>query len=724
MSSANDARADGYGRVYQASGDQHIVEHHHHAPEWSGPDSVRHPAVGRAPVTLRDRVGEMDRLRAAVEPGVGNGVYVLHGLGGCGKTAVAYTLFRYATEQAGRIGLWVNASDPASLRSGMLAVAADRGATDAELTGARGGLRPAADLVWHYLDRSSEPWLLVLDNADTPAILRAGGWLRTSPAGIVVVTTRQAATHWWPGAELLQFGVLPRQDAALVLQDIAPHAGTLDDAAEVADRLGHLPLALTLAGGFLAHQVIDPWSLADYRRRLDGDTDPDTGPAASFGAVDETHFDPRYLLNSTWQLSLDSLTAQGLPEATPLLRLLSCWAGDPLPLKLLARAELGTQLHGSRVESALRGLLDHSLTELVPGQVRCLRVHGILLDSVAHATPDDEREQLAATAARLLLAMLPEVPERGAQDPAVLLLAPHVMALLRRVTRWGTSSSTVESAADCAHRLVVAVHRSGDYASALTLATDAVALATEVLPADDASVLRLRLRVGRALFRLGRFEESEALYQELRSQCERALGPDAPETLDASSQVAGPLANLGRIQEVPPLQRRVVRVREETLGRQHPLTLMARSAYMEIAANPGMVGHPEQADMIAIGPELLADCYRTLGEHHPLTLTAELNFAASLFCASQHTEALPHALKALAGYERIFDPDYPLVLNSRHALGRILTALGRHSEAIEQGEVLVAGRLRVLGPDHPWTRTAQDLLARCREANTSSPAED
>lgn len=726
MNGANEARAEGYGRVYQASGDQHIVEHHHHAPEWSGPDSVRHPAVGRAPVTLRDRVGEMDRLRAAVEPGIGNGVYVLHGLGGCGKTAVAYTLFRYATEQAGRIGLWVNASDPASLRSGMLAVAADRGATDAELTGARGGLRPAADLVWQYLDRSDEPWLLVLDNADTPAILRAGGWLRTSPAGIVVVTTRQAATHWWPGAELLQFGVLPRQDAALVLQDIAPHAGTLDDAAEVADRLGHLPLALTLAGGFLAHQVIDPWSLADYRLRLDGGTGTDAGPAASieaFGTVDESHFDPRHLLNSTWQLSLDSLTAQGLPEATPLLRLLSCWAGDPLPLKLLARAELGTELAASRVESALRGLLDHSLTELVPGQVRCLRVHGILLDSVAHATPEDQRERLAATAARLLLAMLPEVPERGAQDPAMLLLAPHVMALLRRVTRWGTSPSTVESAADCAHRLVVAVHRSGDYASALTLATDAVDLATECLPADDASVLRLRLRVGRALFRLGRFEESEALYQELRSECERALGPDAPETLEACLKIGSPLANLGRIQEVPPLRRRVVQVREETLGRHHPLTLMARSSFMEVASNPGMAGLPEQAEMIATGPELLADCYRTLGELHALTLTAELNFASSLGCAGRHAEALPHVLKALAGYEQIFAPDYFLVLNARHALCRILAALGRYAEAVEQGEVLVAGRIRVLGPDHPWTRTAQDLLAEYREANTSSPTE-
>jgi hypothetical protein len=168
---------------------------------------VRRPAVGRPPGVLRDRTGELDRLRAGLGPGAGNRVYVLHGLGGCGKSAVAYTIFDYAVTEAGRVGLWVNASDPASLRAGMLAVAADRGATDGELLGARSGLRPAADLVWGYLDRSGQPWLLVLDNADDPAILWEGGWLRASPAGTIVITSRQAGAHWWPGAELLHLAL-------------------------------------------------------------------------------------------------------------------------------------------------------------------------------------------------------------------------------------------------------------------------------------------------------------------------------------------------------------------------------------------------------------------------------------------------------------------------------------------------------------------------------------
>ncbi|MEU2243538.1 tetratricopeptide repeat protein [Streptomyces sp. NPDC018338] len=714
MSGGNDARADGYGRIYQATGDQHIVEHHHHAPDWAGPDSVRHPAVGRGPVVLRDRVGEMDRLRAAVEPGVGNRAYVLHGMGGCGKTAVAHTLFRHATDHAGRIGLWVNASDPASLRAGMLAVAADRGATDAELTGARSGLRPAADLVWHYLDASDRPWLLVLDNADTPAVLRDGGWLRTSPAGTVVVTTRQAAAHWWPGADLLQFGVLPREDAALVLQDLAPHAGSMEEAAEVADRLGRLPLALTLAGGFLAQQVLDPWNLADYRHGLDG--------GAGFHPIDlldqgaEAGAESRHLLSRTWQLSLDALTAQGLPEATALLRLLACWAGDPLPLSILTGAAFGTEFPSSRTEPVLRGLLDHSLTELVPGPVRCLRVHGILLDSVAQATPGDQRERLAATAVRLLGTVLPEVPERGVQDPAVMLLAPHVIALLRRLIGWGVGQAAVEGAADCALRLVIAVHRAGDYASALTLAKEALELATRYLPADNVFALRLRLRVGRALFRLGRFAESETIYREALDDCERCLGPDAPDTLEACLRLALVLPHRGRLQDAMVLKWRAAQGREAAFGRSHPLTLIARKCILEVAGHRDAVVLPDRDEILATGPAVIADCRSAAGEDHPMTLGAELGYAYALAAMERPIEALPHVRRALSGYERIFAPDYPLLLNTRQTLSVILNALGQHAEAIEQGELLVEGRTRVLGPTHPWTVHAEELLRQYRNA--------
>lgn len=97
MSGSTEGRAEGDGRVYQSRGDQHITEHHHHGhgafTVGAAPDSVRQPAVGRAPVVLRDRLELMTQLRTALEDGGAHQVYVLHGLGGCGKTAVASEVF-------------------------------------------------------------------------------------------------------------------------------------------------------------------------------------------------------------------------------------------------------------------------------------------------------------------------------------------------------------------------------------------------------------------------------------------------------------------------------------------------------------------------------------------------------------------------------------------------------------------------------------------------------
>ncbi|MFI9029801.1 tetratricopeptide repeat protein [Streptomyces sp. NPDC053560] len=715
----NDARALGHGRVYQASGDQHIIEHHHHGAgspgdgsgggAWSGLDSVRWPSVGRAPSVLRDRTDLMDRLRAGVAPGAGGQVYVLHGLGGCGKTAVAYTLFQHATSQAGRVGLWVNASDTASLRTGMLAVAADRGAGDGELTAARSGLRAAADLVWDHLDRSDRPWLLVLDNADDPAVLRDGGWLRTSPRGTVLVTTRQAARHWWPGAELLQLGVLPKADAAQVLCDLAPEAGTLAEAEAVAERLGRLPLALTLAGGFLAHQVIDPWTMTQYGANLDGGEGLDPIELLDQGAAATGGGDSRHLVSSTWQFSLNALTSQGLPESVTLLRLLSCWSGDPLPLSVLSGLDIGEALPARRVEAALRGLLDQSMAELVPGSVRCLRSHGILLDSVFRGTPSEQHEVLVTTAARQLAAALPDVSEPRRNDPRTPLLVPHMVALLNRLAgRANVAQQTAVAVAEAALRLVVALHRDSDYAPALTVVQRAVGLGELHLGADHPLVLSLRERLGRVLFRLGRYEESEALHSRVLAHRERVLGHDAPDTLTSCLALVYPLQPLDRLPEAMTLIRRAVTGRTVALGPAHPLTLQARTFLLDVPT-----GAELEAEVDG-GATLLEDCHRELGPDHVITVISQVVYARALFFAGRPEAALSASREAVASSERLHGPDYPLSLNSRSLLSSVLHALGQTAEAIEQGATVLEARTRTLGSAHPWTLHAEELLAEFR----------
>ncbi|MFS8201663.1 tetratricopeptide repeat protein [Streptomyces sp. CWNU-52B] len=714
MTGGMDGHAEDRGRVFQSSGDQHINEHHHHhhhggdGPGHSGPDSVRSPAVGRPPVVLRDRSEVMERLRASVGAERGGEVYVLYGMGGSGKTAVACTLFQEVAGEQGRAALWVNAADRASLRGGMLAVAADRGAGDGELLAARNGLRPAADLVWRYLDRSAEPWLLVLDNADEPEILRDGSWLRTSPRGIVVVTTRRAAARWWPGAELQHIGVLPREDAALVLRDLAPHSGTTEQAARVADRLGRLPLALTLAGGFLSHQVLDPWTMDAYGHHLDGD---ERVQLIDRGADALSEADPRHLVGLTWQLTLDTFEARGLPEAAALLGLLARFAAEPLPLALLDHEDIGAVLPRSRTETALRALLDQSLSELVEAVgVRCVQSHGVLLDSVCAATPAELVPALDAAAVRLLDAAVPGVPDAGPHEPRLRLLVPHTLALLRRVGE----PSAVAAALAVATRLSVALHRTGDYLSAWETSRTAADLAQRLLGADDRMVLAARSRAGRALFRLGRFAEAESVLCGVRTTQEGLFGADDPDTLDTSYGLQLVLANLGRREESVAMLSATVAGRSSALGPAHPLTLRARASLLEMLPATEVVTEEDGALL-----SLPSECARLLGPDHTVTLGAGHNHAWALYLLGRFDAADSEIRSVTEAYVRRFGPEYPIVLAARQLFSRTRAALGQVDEAIELMTEVVARRERGLGAEHPFTVAGRQLLDTYRSGDTS-----
>ncbi|MFF9191895.1 tetratricopeptide repeat protein [Streptomyces rochei] len=701
MTGGTDGHAEDHGRVYQSHGDQHISEHHHYGdagPGNGGPDSVRRPAVGRLPVALRDRSEVMERLRTSVRTERGGQVYVLYGMGGSGKTAVACALFQEVTAEAGRVGLWVNASDRASLRAGMLAVAADRGADDGELLAARNGLRPAADLVWKYLDRSAEPWLLVLDNTDEPEILRDGDWLRSSPRGTVLVTTRRAAARWWPGAELQYIGVLPREDAALVLRDLAPHSGTTEQAARVADRLGRLPLALTLAGGFLSRQVIDPWTMDAYGDQLDSD---ERVQLIDRGADVLSEADPRHLVGLTWQLTLDAFEARGLLEAAALLRLLARFAAEPLPLALLNHAGIGAVLPRARTETALRVLLDQSLSELVDAAgTRCVQSHGILLDSVAAATPADLVPALDTTAVRLLDAAVPAVPDAGPHDPRLRLLVPHALALLGHV-----GESYAADALAVTTRLATALHRTGDYVSARETARNAVDLAQRHLDADHRAVLAARSRAGRALFRLGRYAEAEAVLRAVRDTQERLFGADDPDTTDSGYGLQLVLANLGRREEAVALLRDTVAGRRSALGAAHPLTLRARAGLLEMLPAAEVVTEEDGALL-----SLPSECERVLGADHTVTLGARHNHAWALYLLGRFDEADREIRQVAEAYERRFGPEYPVVLAARQLLSRTRAALGHTEEGIALMTDVVERRDRGLGPEHPFTVASRNLL--------------
>lgn len=653
----------------------------------------------------------MSRLTDAVRNESG-GIHVLHGMGGCGKTAVAQTLFNEVAGREGRTGLWVNASERATLRAGMLAVAADRGAETSELAAAHEGRRASADLAWHYLNHSAQPWLLVLDNADDPAALEEGAWLRSSPQGTVLVTTRAAGSRVWSGAELHQVGVLPLEDAALVLHDLAPDAGTPHDAETVARRLECLPLALTLAGSFLSRQLLENWSMSDYRRHLDENPteliDRGAAPGSSEGNA-------RQLVGRTWEISLNALADAGIPESESLLRLLSCWSSDPVPLSLLRPLSVGAvdlgavepALPANRVETALRGLLDHSLVSLVDSEesgevVRCVKTHGVLLDSVAAAVPNDQKSLLVQGAARLLASQIPAEVGRGVAGGRVRRLVPHVMNQLRLVEDRDAGISVV----GVANPLTQHVFASGDYQASLHVSQAAVKVAETYLGEDHPLTLGAGHNAALALFRLGRFEDSEALHRKVLDGRERVFGEEHPETLESFLSFHEPLGQLGRVEECVAALKKAQEVRGRVLGENHPDTLYARALLIEYLA---VAGEVEEFDRV--GPETMAVCEELLGNDSLATVTSRHNLAFGLYRLGRYEQAEPLARRALSDRQRVGGDEHPLALSAAVLLSWILAERGALEESISFARVAVNGQERALGPEHPYLLTNRTGLA-------------
>ncbi|MEV6260993.1 tetratricopeptide repeat protein [Streptomyces sp. NPDC051784] len=729
-------RASGQGRVYQATGNQYVTENHYHeAPESSSslfgpdlrrtvlrgqagpgsglaaPDSVRTPLVGRAPRILRDRVELMGRLRDAVRSESG-GVHVLHGMGGCGKTTVAQSLFNEMAGHGGRIGLWVNASERASLRAGMLAVAADRGAETAELVAAHDGRRASADLVWHYLNYSTQPWLLVLDNADDPAFIEEGAWLRSSPQGIVVVTTRVGGARAWGGAALHQVGVLPVRDAALVLHDLAPAAGTPLEAETVARRLECLPLALSLAGSFLSRQLLENWSMSEYRRHLDENPteliDRGVEPGSS-------EVNARQLVGKTWEISLSSLADDGIPECEALLRLLACWSSDPVPLSLLRPLLTGAvglesvepPLSRDRVEPALRGLLDHSMISLIDVEedgeaVRCVKTHGVLLDSVAAVVPGSLMQPLLLGAASLLEAAIPEELGGGASGGHIRGLIPHTMKMLRLVRGEAAGAAVV----GVANSLARHVFHQGDYQSTLHLSQSAFQVGETSLGADHPLTLDAGHHTALALFRVGKFEESEALHRKILDGRQRVFGDEHRDTLESFLSVHEPLGQLGRADECIQALKVAEEARGRILGDNHPDTLLVRALLVEYLA---VAGEVEEFDRFA--PETMAACEGALDGNSLPTVTCRHNFAFGLHRFGRYEEAEPVARKALSERERLHGPEHALTLSAAILLSWILAERGAPEESVSLARRVVSGQERTLGPEHPYLLTNRAGLA-------------
>jgi tetratricopeptide (TPR) repeat protein len=724
------AEATDRGRVWQAGRD--MITHNHAvtpAPPGPGLASVAVPAE-LMDHTIRGR----DRLLAELTDLVKSGgqVVVLHGAGGYGKTTVAAAL-AHAVRGPGPDAMrvwWVDATTTNSLIEGLREVAVTAGAPAEEVRAAWSGQASAPDLLWRTLEGVGERWLLVLDNADDTQVLAVDGqrpasgrsWLRTHQSGTVLVTSRDGRPGVWRSAVLSPVVPLDLADGAAVLRELAPAAGGEQEARDLAETLGGLPLALWLAGRYLeatsrAPQLPgmdQPRTFADYATAVSNRFVDvvDTG-------IPGTELRERELLTRTWELSLDLLAAKGQPLARPVLRLLSFLAPTPIPCMLLnatvlAQCPLFDGVAAQQLSTVLwdlsgLGLVEYYRTDPGTGGLDVVVLHPLVRQTTRHQA--DAIEQAGIYQVALLALLDTATADLGYEDPTVWplwrLLSPHCApGQLPAASELGQDEDHVVALARVHHRAADFFDETGSSVQALDSYQRALAIRSRVLGADHLSTLTTRHNLAHALRERGDLDAAEAEFRDVLAIRQRVAGPDHSNTLTTRYNLALVLRERGDLAAAEAELRDVLTIESRVLGADHPSTLTTRHNLAHVLQERGDLDAAE-----AEFRDILTIRQRVAGPYHPSTLTTRYSLALVLQERGDLDAAEAELRDILTIRQRELGSDHPSTLTTRYNLAGVLQERGDLAAAEAELRDVLTSESRVLGADHLNTLAARHNLA-------------
>ncbi|MEU5554056.1 tetratricopeptide repeat protein [Micromonospora sp. NPDC047793] len=710
-------------------------------------------------------------------------LHVLHGLGGCGKSTTALALARRAAA-AGIRSWWISADSASNVTASMHALALELGASPDRLR-----LGSLADTLWQLLSDLDEPWLLVFDNADDPSgtlalpthhVTDGTGWLRPMDAvtGIVVVTTRDGSKATWgePRPAWLQLHRIrelgPEQGGQVLLELTGDRCGSLTEASTLAARLGGLPLALSLAGRYLAEALDMPVVLSAPGRPRDfvsyGDAVQRGQHDDLFSVGPRTAYRDRLArrtLEWTWELSLDQLNDRGLALARPLLQILACLGPAPIPYEMLLRADLlsasplfggSREATGRAVWEALQGLEGLGLVGLaLHDGVRLLTLHPLVRD-VARRHPE-VRQGIGGYLDLMTSLLAPVVEDTDPKAPdawerwhllvahcgapldlvnehkvvptavptAVVELAGRAASYLRAAGHLGQAQAAYENALlasaqrmfPLSHPLVLWLrhdfarvrHDQGDLAGAERMFGAVLAARIATLGPEHPDTLTTQHYLARAWRDQGRLDEADRLFTATLKARLSVLGDDDPNTLTSSNGVADMLRVRGRLGEARDAYKQVLARRTAVLGARHPATLVTRHYLAEVLCETDGLD-----TSLAELNWLIAANSEVRGKEHPRTLAVHQSLVRVLHDLGQLREAEARCRPLVETRDRLLGATHPATLASRHRLGLILLDLGEFSEAEHHLRAVLVGRLQVFGDRHPNTVLSRETLEAVR----------
>ncbi|KAJ7819145.1 hypothetical protein B0H13DRAFT_2292304 [Mycena leptocephala] len=624
-------------------------------------------------------------------------IYVLHGLGGAGKTQIALR-FINLSEFSFSDNFFLDASTTETIDAGLKIIASLKNV----------GKTSQDALKW--LANNQEDWLLFYDNADDPKI-DLNRFIPQCTHGNIIITTRNPALRSYAGAH---FAVsdMEESDAVELLLKSASQEIVLANQ-EIATKI-------VKAGAFILQSgALDSYLDIYMKNRAQLLSEK---PAQSYDNYAWTVY-------TTWQMSFDQLS----PPAAMFLQLCSFLHRDGISEDIFSRAATYRFQQVIPSREALAKPLEFLANFLEPAggwdTLRFLKVTNEikayslmifdpernmfsihpLVHSWSRTTMTDQPSYHSIMAAIMGMS-IKEIPNDH-QQLASLRLISHIDSL-----RHGNKQVAV----DFGEQYGIIYFHAGQYEGAKELELVVLDMREQVLGDGHPDTLRAMENLASTYWHLGKFQQAEELQVVVLEKRKQVLGDDHPDTLLAMGSWASTYWYLGKFQRAEELQVVVLEKQKHFLGDDHPQTLRTMDNLAVTYSNLGKFQQAEELEVI-----VLEKRKQVLGDDHPDTLRAMGNLAATYnhLCKLKQAEELE--VVVLEKQRQAFGDDHPDTLLAMGNLGWTYHCIGEFQKAEELQVVVLGKKKQILGVNHPETlRTMRNLASTYRSLDKLPEAEE
>lgn len=246
-----------------------------------------------------------------------------------------------------------------------------------------------------------------------------------------------------------------------------------------------------------------------------------------------------------------------------------------------------------------------------------------------------------------------------------------------------------------------------------------LAIRKQALGPDHPETINATGNYGYILHALGKLEQAEPYYRESIGRLEKSRGPEAPELAPHLSNLAMLLADMGKAKDAIPLHERALAIQTKARGPDDPDALLFENnlggALEAVGDNAGAERHYRH---------YLDATVRTQGEDNIDALTAMNNLAGVLESQGKMKEAEEMYRRSLERRKKLLGTTHPSTLLAVNNLAYLLNRTDRAKEAAELTEVALAASKESLGEAHPRTLTLHHNHAEAlRRGGDASGAE-